>query len=201
LAVAICCACDVGEEADYYDAPCKSSDPVAFEPGESVRGFDPEALLQPLFGTWQGRLAWRTGETTELTLSVERDPAHPVFLEHCSGPPGAYTYVLAEVSTLDGALNDTLTGSASAIIPGIPTRDEYTNVSFSALMDWQWQGTVAKKIPGLERYESGYVVLQLEREPGTLTLTSGLVTFSGERTENSGLDRFEIGTWLVEAKK
>jgi hypothetical protein len=86
----------------------------------------------------------------------------------------------------------------TAIVPGIATRDQYSNVWFSALSDWEWQGTIADKIPGLERYDSGYVLLELQREPVTLELLSGVLTFTGERADSTLLDTFEIGTWQVQ---
>lgn len=193
------CSPTIDEDDDYYDAPCRSSGQIPFAPGQTVRGHDPQALLQPFFGTWSGPFEWRSGGgRTELTLSVPQDPDAPIYFTHCSGPPGATTDATGMLTTSDGALRDAVSLGVTAIVPGIATRDRYSNVWLDALSDWQWQGTIAEKIPGLERYDSGYVVLQLEREPITLELRTGVLEFTGERTDSALPDTFELGTWQVQ---
>lgn len=198
LAGGVCLGCSPAAPAGYYDGRCDSSDQVAITPGQTVEGYDPDALLQPLFGTWSGPLEWRSdGTGTELTLSVARDLDEPLYFKHCSGPPGAHTYVTARVSTTDGALNDAWSAGASADLPSkYPNR--FFNLVFSGLSDWEWQGTIADKIPGLERYDSGYVLLELARDPVTLDLLSGVLTFTGERSDGALGDTFELGTWQVQ---
>jgi hypothetical protein len=80
LAASTGCTPTSDEDEDYYDGPCNTYGEIPFAPGQTVRGHDPQALLQPFFGTWSGPFEWRSdGARTELTLDVPRDPDEPLY--------------------------------------------------------------------------------------------------------------------------
>jgi hypothetical protein len=177
-------------------SPCPESRPLA--PTETVDGVVPEQVLAPYWGTRQGRLTWLAGGDTELTLTVEQDPEQPIYLNYCA--TGVHTDAIATLRTEDGALNDSVSATVSAEASVPAARPDYSydpkySVSPSALPLSQWQGTLAGKIPWLDRYESSSVQVQLELGAQRLKLASGALVFSGTLPGAGSPDLIEIGTW------
>ena len=169
-----------------------------FEPGETLDGVDPEQALAPYFGTWRGPLTWLAGGSTELTLTLAQDPEQPLELSQCA--TGVHTDALVSLTTEDGTLNDRLSASVW-VEPSVPaTLPEYSyseqySVSPKARLLSEWQGTLAGKIPWLDRYEPSSVQVQLDLGARRLKLTSAALVFSGAPPGASSPDRIEFGAW------
>ena len=193
--------CVIASSSSYEAGgePSRCPESRALAPDETVDGVVPEEVLAPYWGTRQGRLTWLAGGDTELTLTVEQDPEQPLYLIYCG--TGVHTDAIATLRTRDGALNDSVSADVSAEASVPATLPDYSydpnyGVSPSALPLSQWQGTLADKIPWLDRYESSSVQVQLELGAHRLKLASGALLFSGTLPGASSPDVIELGTWF-----
>jgi hypothetical protein len=65
-----------------------------------------DAATAPFVGTYAGSLTWdQLGTTTELTLSVERDPDQSVTLYYCGQPDGVEVPANVHLGSSDGRLD------------------------------------------------------------------------------------------------
>jgi hypothetical protein len=178
---------------------CAQQVPLA--PGETIAGQDPQTLLDPFFGSWHGTLAWADGAAprqTQLTLTVSQNPNQPLYRASC--PDSVYTYPTVSIVTDDGALDATISAIASSESPQIPNYQVASGLSLDGIPDWQWNGTVADRILGLDRYTDPLLVLDLglkwnwaESKP-----VSGILNFTGTSLATGKLESFAIGAWTVD---
>jgi hypothetical protein len=197
LALASCAAC----RPSYFDggrSHACDSEVHELQPRDSVEGQDPQTLLAPLYGTWRGPLDWRAGGSTELSVSIMRDPEAPLYRREC-GPAGAYTSADVVVATSDGALSERLRAAVNWTSQDVSLYSDFSYVAIDLSPEADWQGSIAEQIPGLERYGgSGYLSIDLEHDPRTLLLLGGVVTYTGEAESTHQIDTLEVATWHVD---
>jgi hypothetical protein len=160
-------------------------------PGVTVAGFDAQAELAPMFGTWEGEMSWAWGGSTRLVFSVVQDPETPLYRSHCSNPDGVYTYADGLLATDDGRLDESITVS---VLRRFPTAryDGESIMSPSGMPQWSWQGTLGDDLPvNVSGYEDP--VLAFEVELAGQRPVSGLLDFHGVPIGASTLDRLPLG--------
>jgi hypothetical protein len=174
---------------------------VALKPGETVGGHNPQALLAPFFGTWAGTLTWADGadpRTTRLTLTAAQDPTQPIYRNSCHGPDGAHTNANVTLVTDDGALDATPQGSADSILPEIESYQQQSGLFLETVKQADWNGTIASRILGLDRYTDGRIRLVLAWDWLKSQPASGVLSFTGTATATGLSETFAIATWTVD---
>jgi hypothetical protein len=109
-----------------------------------------------------------------------------------------HTYPNVSLVTDDGALNATEQGTAVSLLPELETYQQESGLSFDAVNQADWNGTIADRILGLDRYTGGYVLLTLQWDWQKSAPSSGILNFTGKSIATGMLETFAIATWTVD---
>lgn len=153
-------------------------------PDESVAGAARVGdLLEPYFGSQQGTLSWATGSTTRITFDFPYQAGAPYQLSNINRCEArvVYYYSDSHVTTDDGAFDDEITAGFSVTFRDLPRAGvPETVISFSGFVDWQWGSTLPERLGiDLERYESAFVLFELDWPPSAPAPSGGRLTFHG----------------------
>lgn len=172
---------DDGRELDS-DLHCVST-PITLEPGQTVEGQDPEALLAPYLGSWSGTLTWTAGGETACELGVARGTSPAYAGRTCTRPTHVYIRAETTLLTADGALDQHGSGSLSVSLDGTPYRAEQNDGSplhLDSIPQPEWTSALPAHLPvDPTRYINPLLTLSLQYATDAVAPALGTVIFAG----------------------